>query len=77
MIEVIERCEGDMSRKKEITGQIQVSYNDWGHLVIRVIQGRRKDVLIVLSQEPSNKVIDFCQNTLKPIRKIPKDDCPF
>ncbi len=36
MFEIIRRKEGELSHKQEIRhDNVQVSYNDWGHLVVR------------------------------------------
>ncbi len=39
MIEIIKRVEGERHKKETVRGEaVQVSYNDWGHLCVRVIQ---------------------------------------
>lgn len=49
--------------KQQISGDLQVSYNDYGHLVLRFIECD-KDSLIVLSQDATNKVRDFINTYL-------------
>jgi hypothetical protein len=77
MLEVIKRCEGKLSEKEQINGQVQVSYNDYGHLVIRIIHGTERDTLIVLNESTSYRVIDFCQNRIRNIRKTNDEKLPF
>jgi hypothetical protein len=75
MIEIIKRREGEKSEKQQINGErVQVSYNSWGHLVIRVIQPvikdmaddividfREEDTLVVLDKRTSLEVIRFIE----------------
>ena len=67
LIEIIERREGEKSEKQQIIGEkVQVSYNSWGHLAIRVIRPcEGGDTLIVLDKETSEKVIGFCCEHIK------------
>ena len=38
MLEIVKRAEGQRSQKESVRGSdVQVSLNDWGHLVVRVI----------------------------------------
>jgi hypothetical protein len=65
MIEIIKRREGEPSQKEQVTGEMmQVSYNSWGHLVVRVIQGDTQDVLVVFNKQVSENIIQFCQGQL-------------
>ncbi len=64
MIEIIKREEGKGTRKERITGaQVQVCYNSWGHLSIRIIidTDPMKDVLVVLDKNTSHQVMKFCR----------------
>lgn len=75
MLEIIKRHEGHESQKEQIQGEPQISYNDWGHIVIRAINSDKKDALVVLDRRTSVRLIQFC----KMIRLHPdeKDDLPF
>ena len=68
MLEIIKRHEGEMSQKEQITGaEVQICYNSWGHLSIRIIKDPTQDVLIVLDERTSNAVMNFCE------RIVPKN----
>lgn len=85
MIEIIKRREGEKSEKFQINGEkVQVSYNSWGHLVIRVIQPliedagpgcaineKDNDTLVVLDKQTSEEVIKFCKECLNLRCKLP------
>lgn len=73
MIEIIGREEGDKSVKQQLeTGRAQISYNSDGHLVIRIIHDKKRDTLVVLDCNVSDKVIEFCQLLQRAhIRDIP------
>lgn len=88
MIEIIKRREGEKSEKQQINGEkVQVSYNSWGHLVIRVIQPHPKtvlddgghDTLIVLDKRTSLEVIRFIESINPLCSKELKLECrpPF
>lgn len=63
MVEIIKRHEGFKSAKEQILGiDAQISYNDWGHLTIRVIQSNEQDVLIVLDKNVSRRMINFLKH---------------
>lgn len=59
--EIIRRKEGEMSEKQEIRhSNVQVSINDWGHLVIREFdEPKGEEHLIVLDQETTSRLIQF------------------
>lgn len=64
MIEIIKREEGAMSEKEDIRGwNMQVSYNDWGHLVVRVIHSNTPmaDTLVVFDKSTSERIIEFAK----------------
>ena len=61
MLEIIKRHEGHGSQKEQIDGMAQMSYNDWGHIVIRAIDTDKKDVLVVLDRAASVRLISFCK----------------
>lgn len=76
MIEIIDREEGKESIKKHILGRYsQISYNSDDRIVIRIIETNKRDTLIVLGETTSEKLIGFCQNVLRPIKK--SEDIPF
>jgi hypothetical protein len=60
MIEIIRRMPMQEANKEYIRGEgVQVSYNDWRHLVIRVINGDA-DTLVVFDQATTNRILEFC-----------------
>jgi len=63
-LEIIKRPKDYFSLKEQINGNMQVSYNDWGHLVLRFIQEDGGDCLIVLTQEATERVKSFINNYL-------------
>lgn len=72
MIEIIKRKEGFKSQKEQLNGsRVQVSYNSWGHLVVRVIIDDTEDSLVVFDKKASQEVINFSQ------RFITKTDRPL
>ncbi|HBX22631.1 MAG TPA: hypothetical protein DEF34_03185 [Desulfotomaculum sp.] len=62
----METTEGDKSialeiDKTQITGEkCQVSYNSYGHMAVRFIDGE-SDKLIVFDQQSSREIIQFCK----------------
>ena len=58
-LEIIKRSKDYFPLKEQINGNMQVSYNDWGHLVLRFIQEDSSDCLIVLTQEATERVKSF------------------
>lgn len=83
MIEIIKRRDGEPSQREKIQGRgIQVSYNDWGHLVVRVLQDLSAndagaDTLIVFAAAQSEQIIGFCQDQLIRRNRKQRDDLPF
>lgn len=72
MIEIIKRKECEKSEKQQIDGdRVQISFNSWGHLVIRVIQGNDADTLIVLDQKTSDATMNFIK------KHVHFDELPF
>ena len=69
MIEIIRRREGERHQKEQITGHnVQVSFNDWGHLAVRFIQDESDgfdslqcDTIIVFDAATTRRIINFCQ----------------
>lgn len=69
MIEIIERCEGEMHQKRTVyADQAQVSFNDWGHLAVRVWDSTSlgRDVLVVFDQATSNRILRFARQFMQP-----------
>lgn len=66
MLQVIDRADGAHALKQDWRGDVQVSYNDWGHLVVRLIRSDGSDTLAVFDQMASRRIILFCQNALSP-----------
>ena len=64
--EIIKRPNNNFSSMKEqIRGDLQVSYNDWGHLVSRFIDHEDdSDCLIVLTRAATDRVKSFINNCL-------------
>ena len=62
MMEIIKRKEGEASQREQIDGNPQISYNDWGHIAIRAVQGDAQDVLVVLDRQTSERLIKFCKS---------------
>lgn len=72
MIQIIKRTEGERHIKETVLGEkIQVSFNSWGHLSVRVIQQedngatgiaalRPADTLVVFDKATSAQIIQFC-----------------
>ena len=87
MIQIISRKDGKKSKKTNINSaikNIQVSYNSWGHLVVRILQNENpnEDTLIVFNQRVSGEIIDFSRNNIRDIIRgktgnIDFDDLPF
>jgi hypothetical protein len=77
MIEIIKRREGEKSVKEQISGRwgrvqgVQVSYNDWGHLVVRLIQNDEEDTLVVFNRDISDSIIEFCKKISLGNKDIP------
>ena len=84
MLEIIRRQEGQDHIKEQVQGRsVQVSYNDWGHICIRVIHtelqegAKEADTLIVFERDTSRRIIDFCKS-IKVVRgQEDDDDIPF
>ena len=85
-IEIIKRQEGYPTQKEQLHGSLQVSYNDYGHLVLRLIEYNDKDNLIVLSQEATSRLMSFINNYFGDKKSIilnvqnlnvDKNDIPF
>ena len=77
MIEIIERKEGVRNQKRYISGwKVQVSYNDWGHIAVRVIHNDTpmEDTLVVFDKKTSERIIHFCQNKISHADRLPVDD---
>lgn len=77
MLEIIKRREGERHEKTQVCGiNVQVSFNDWGHLCVRVIQAYDKctpleaDTLLVFDSPTSAKIVNFCE-------RISGRDLPF
>jgi len=78
MVEIIKRCEGQFSEKEQINGNNkQVSYNNWGHLAVRIMQpipeseeGER-DTLIVFDSVTSKAIIEFIQEGIRTHQQMP------
>lgn len=64
---IIKRREGFQSLKGQVEGAPQVSFNDYGHLVVRFVQGDCQDELIIFDAVTSANIINFCQDRLKPV----------
>jgi hypothetical protein len=69
MIHIINRKEGEFSKNDTITsnnGQVQIGYNSYGHLSIRIIHSAEpmQDTLIVFNQGVSNEIIDFVRENI-------------
>ncbi len=64
MIEIIKRSEGCPSQKQQLVGRPQISFNDYGHLVVRCIESNEIDNLVVFSQEATNRIVDFVNKYL-------------
>lgn len=75
MIEIIERSriENEYTddnayfkhSKQQLTGgNVQVSYNSHGHLVVRLMKQNGSDTLIVFDAKASREIIEFCQERL-------------
>ena len=81
MVEIIKRVEGERHKSETVTGaKVQVSYNDWGHLCVRVIQdmpagaatgveaiepARQADTLFVFDAPTSDRIMQFCKKIHK------------
>jgi hypothetical protein len=67
MIQIIKRKDGE---KSEITnldnGRPQISYNDDGHLCLRIIHGADSDTLVVLDRQISSRVLRFLRRNELP-----------
>jgi hypothetical protein len=65
VVEIIKRIEGKKSKKEQIKGlQSQISFNNWGHLAIRIKQANSKgeaDTLVVFNSAVSLAIIEFCR----------------
>lgn len=67
MIEIIKRNEGYKSQKEQINGvNLQISYNDWGHIAVRVIEDEGKDTLVVFDSSTSRRIINFLKQNDPP-----------
>lgn len=69
MVHIIERKEGEWSKKNSIiceNNQVQIGYNSYGHLSIRIIHSAEpmQDTLIVFNQGVSNEIIDFVRENI-------------
>ncbi len=73
--EVIKRFDGALPIKEQISGKLQVSYNDWGHLVLRFIDSNGSDCLIVLSKAATEQVVSFIKKYLNVDQIV--DTIPF
>lgn len=64
--EIIKRPNSNYSSiKEQIRGELQVSYNDWGHLVLRFIDHEdNSDCLIVLTRAATDRVKSFVNEHL-------------
>jgi hypothetical protein len=79
VIEIIKRQEGQKHEKERIGEgyRPQVSYNDSGHLVLRLIPQSKRgegspdaDILIVFGGTTTERIIRFCQEYLRNWREI-------
>lgn len=87
MIQIISRKDGKKAKKTTIGSKfnkVQISYNSWGHLTIRLLQNNdpNEDTLIVFNQRISGEIIDFSRNNVRDIilggpGNINFDDLPF
>lgn len=64
MIEIIKREDGSAQEKMQLVGDLQVSYNDYGHLVIRLIESQGKDNLVVLGRATTDRLVQFVEKYL-------------
>jgi hypothetical protein len=64
VVEIIKRKDGEYSQKERLEGTPQISFNDYGHLVIRLIKDDNADSLIVLNTALTNRLINFCKQYL-------------
>jgi hypothetical protein len=72
MIQIINRKDGKKAKKTTIGSKfnkVQISYNSWGHLTIRLLQNNdpNEDTLIVFNQRVSSNVISFCRDQIKDV----------
>lgn len=63
-IEVIKRSI-DGNVKTSFRGNPQISYNDYGHLVVRGIVNNNEDFLIVFDQHFSQRIMNFIRNYIR------------
>lgn len=80
MIQVIKRKEGAESIKETIQGRnVQIAYNDYGHITVRVINDSTQDTLIVFNTHVSYNMINFIKDRVKePIgHNFNDSDLPF
>ena len=69
-VEIIKRNKPNYTEKQQISGDLQISYNDYGHLVLRFMELNDNDNLIVLSQDATNKVRNFINTYLNDRKTI-------
>lgn len=76
-VQIIERKEGYKNGKITFAGAPQVSFNDYGHLVVRLIVDNQQDTLIVFDAATSANIANFCQGTLRPMSRCSSNDVPY
>lgn len=79
MLQVIDRADGAFATKRAWRGNVQVSYNDWGHLAIRLIRPDGSDTLAVFGRAASERIIKFIKDSVQAPCNYPRpsDDEPF
>lgn len=65
-IEIITRHEGYKSQIQKLPeGRAQISFNSDGHMVIRLINSKSQDTLIVLDENTSRQLIMFSNKLMR------------